>query len=142
MISNADTVLDEGLSLMRNFLASIQQTPPLVRGGVLTAFQGQLDAWTDRAEAFLASNPGTPIASQSKLRSAIAMADDIADQSPNHVDSLLVRVQSFLGTGAGPAPVMTTPANTTAPPAATAPASKGNGNMLLWLVLAWLVFKG
>lgn len=141
MISSADTILSEGLELMRSFVASAQKAPDLTRGGVLVAFQPQISGWTDRAEAYLVQNPGTPLVTQSKIRSAVAMGDDIADQSPAHVNSLLTRLVSFLGSGAGPAPTVPQTGNISQPPSPTAP-NAGNSNMLILLVVAFLVLKG
>ncbi len=139
MISSSDSVLTEGLSLLRNFVAAAKAAPDLVRGGTLVAFQPQVSAWTDRAEAYLAQNPGIPLETQSKLRSTIVIGDDLVDQSPGHVNSLVFRVEQFLGSGPAPSPASPQPGNVSTP-RPTAPA--GNSNMLILLVIAFLVLKG
>lgn len=140
MISSADSVLSEGLALMRSFVETVQKTPELLRGGILVAFQPQIDAWTDRADDYLEANPGIPLATQSKLRSAIVMGDDIADQSPKHVNSLVARVTSFLGSGAGPSPASPQPGNVSTKPQ---PASAGsNMGLIVIAVIVLLALKG
>lgn len=141
MISSSDSVLSEGLGLLRNFVAAAKAAPDLVRGGTLVAFQPQVSAWTDRAEAYLAQNPGIPLDTQSKLRSTIVIGDDLVDQSPGHVNSLVYRVEQFLGSGPAPAPAVPQPGNVSTP-RPTAPAAAGNSIMLILLVIAILVLKG
>lgn len=142
MISSSDSVLSEGLGLLRNFVAAAKAAPDLVRGGTLVAFQPQISAWTDRAEAYLAQNPGIPLDTQSKLRSTIVIGDDVADQSPSHVNSLVYRVEQFLSSSGGVAPAVPGAANTPAGSNVPVQAQPNATGMIILLVIAILVLKG
>lgn len=110
MDATATTILNEGLMLMRGFVDQVTPVPSVARPALWAAnYKFQSTAWADKAEQYLSSNQASlSLEEQSKYRTAIAMARDIADQSPAHIDSLVSRIGQQLQTN-GPTPTAGTP---------------------------------
>ncbi len=94
MDANAAAILNEGITLMRGFVSQVTPVPSVARPALWAAnYKFPSGAWADKAEQYLSSNSGAlSLEEQSKYRTAIAMARDIADQSPSHIDSLVARI--------------------------------------------------
>lgn len=101
MDATATAILNEGLLLMRGFVDQVTPVPSVARPALWAAnYKFQSTSWADKAEQYLSSNQAAlSLEEQSKYRTAIAMARDIGDQSPNHIDSLVTRIGQQLQAG-------------------------------------------
>lgn len=80
-----DQMTGELQNLLKQFQLAISTAGP-AQPLVLKAFQAKFSSWAAAARAKDASG----------YQYGIALAEDIADQSPKHIDSLMVRVNAAL----------------------------------------------
>jgi len=93
----ASSLMTEGTSLFRGFMAAMDASQN--RGATLLSWQPMLKVWAMKARAFVAAAPNSPNAGL--IADAASEAEDIADQSVNHIDSLMQRAVGFDLSGVG-----------------------------------------
>jgi hypothetical protein len=136
MDANGVNLMNQGISLLKGFVSEMNPTPSALRPVVFLKYKTSTDAWAKQAQGYVTQNAGSmSLEEQSRMKTAISMCQDIANQTVKHLDSLVVRITQQMGGVGSPAPTATGTQTSTA----------GIGKIIGWgaaiLFLAW-IFRG
>lgn len=95
MDAAGQAILNSGLQLLKGFVQAMERATD--RAATLLRWQPTVAAWAAQATKYLQEHPNLPANDQAALQTYINVANDIADQSTLHIDSLMARVPKVLG---------------------------------------------